>query len=91
DFRQLGFRRHAQQDAQRNLANFGIAINDQLETRFYIAHGESNSDLPGSLTKAQLNADPRQANAGTAANNQKRDLMVERYSNKTVYKLADAR
>jgi iron complex outermembrane recepter protein len=83
-FAQDGFRAHARQDTQRAFANLGYALSDHLETRFYLGAVKSRSELPGSLTWAQLQADPRQANPGSVSGDQRRDIDWLRLSNKTV-------
>jgi iron complex outermembrane recepter protein len=90
-FKQRGFRDHAVQDTGRVFANLGYSISPQLETRFYIGKVESDSELPGSLTKAQLQANAQQAAAGNITGNQKRDIDWQRLSNKTVYALNNQR
>jgi iron complex outermembrane receptor protein len=84
-FAQDGFRRHAVQDTRRLFANLGWMIDRTLETRFYIGWAESDSELPGSITKAQLNTDPRAANPANITGDQKRDIRWTRVSNKTVW------
>lgn len=83
-FRQDGFRDHARQETGRLSANLGLTISPQAETRFYFGHVESRSDLPGSLTRAQLETDPRQASAGNVSADQERNIRWTRLSNKTV-------
>lgn len=83
---QSGYRDHAEQSAQRLFSNFGIKLREDLETRFYIAAVHSDSELPGSLTKAELEANPRQAD--TSANgalnfDNRRDFELFRIANKT--------
>ncbi len=77
---QDGFRDHAQQKNHRVFANSGLRLGKNAETRFYLTAVRTDSELPGSLTKAQLNANPRQ---GSFANNQKRDFDLLRVTNKT--------
>jgi iron complex outermembrane receptor protein len=84
-FKQDGFRRHAVQDSRRVFANLGYAISPQIETRFYIGYAESDSELPGSLSKGQLNSAPRQAAVVNVAQDWKRDIDWTRISNKTVW------
>jgi iron complex outermembrane receptor protein len=84
-FAQDGFRRHAVQDTRRLFANLGWMVDRTLETRFYIGWADSDSELPGSITKAQLNADPRAANPANITGDQKRDIRWTRVSNKTVW------
>lgn len=84
-FRQDGFRDHAQQSTGRLSANLGYQLADNLETRFYLGHVNSDSELPGSLTRAQLESDPRQAAVGNITGDQHRDIRWTRLSNKTVW------
>jgi iron complex outermembrane receptor protein len=73
-FSQEGFRRHAEQEGQRLYANGGFRLSDDIETRFYVTATRGNSELPGNLTKAQLNTDPRQANPVNVITDQRRDV-----------------
>jgi iron complex outermembrane receptor protein len=80
---QNGFRDHAEQSAQRFFANYGIRLRDDLETRFYLTAIHTDSDLPGSLTKAEMEANPRQAFTGAIATDNRRDYELFRFANKT--------
>ncbi|MBX3665945.1 MAG: TonB-dependent receptor [Burkholderiales bacterium] len=84
-FSQDGYRRQSKQANQRLSANAGYRIGTGLETRFYLLHALTDSELPGNLTKAQLNNTPRMANAGNVAGNHHRDFTLTRISNKTVW------
>jgi iron complex outermembrane receptor protein len=86
-----GFQDHSQQEDYRLFGNLGIRLNEQLETRFYVLNANTNSELPGTLTKAQIAANPRSANPANITGNQKRDFDLTRVSNRTVYNLGDAR
>jgi iron complex outermembrane recepter protein len=89
---QNGFRDHAEQSAQRLFSNFGIKLRDDLETRFYIAAIHTDSELPGSLTKAELEANPRQADNsifGAANFDNRRDYELFRVANKTTLRDGD--
>jgi iron complex outermembrane receptor protein len=86
-----GFQDHSKQQDYRLFGNLGIRLNEQLETRFYALNANTNSELPGSLTKARIAANPRSANPANITGNQKRDFDLTRVSNKTVYNLGDAR
>src|SRR5450830_1330504 len=55
---QNGFRHNADQSAQRLNGNVGYKINDNTETRFYLGYVTNDSDLPGQLTKAELQQNP---------------------------------
>ncbi len=89
---QSGYRDHAEQSAQRLFSNFGIKLRDALETRFYIAAIHTDSELPGSLTKAELEANPRQADNsifGAANFDNRRDYELFRVANKTTLRDGD--
>eukprot|EP01030_Chromulinospumella_sphaerica_P009795 gene9795-9608_t len=68
-----------------NALQYGAAISPQLETRFYVIHGDMNQELPGNLSKAQLQTDPTQANAASANTNSQRDFLITRIANKTTW------
>ena len=90
-FDQDGFRRHADQSAQRFFGNAGFRVSPDLETRFYAAYVNTVSQLPGAITKAQLAADPRQANVANVTGDQKRDFDLWRFANKTTLRLGAGR
>ncbi|VWX32544.1 conserved hypothetical protein [Limnobacter sp. 130] len=80
-----GFREFSGQKNTRLNANAGLKISPQLETRFYVIHGDMNQELPGNLSKAQLQTDPTQANAASAGSNSQRDFLITRVANKTTW------
>lgn len=88
-FAQDGFRDHARQDTQRLVGNIGVLLAPSLETRFFVQAAQSDSELPGNLTRQQLRDNPRQAAAGNVTGNQKRDIDLWRVSNRTVWQAAD--
>ena len=51
----------------------------------------TDSELPGELTKEQLEEDPRQADETNVINNWKRDFYLVRLANKTVWDSGDHR
>lgn len=85
-FVQDGYRRHAEQNTQRHFANLGWQLSPTLETRFYLGVVDSDSELPGSLTRRQLQADGRQAAATNITQDQRRDIDWTRVSNKTAWR-----
>lgn len=85
-FKQDGFRTHTEQDNHYEFANVGYKINEDIETRFYFTNAITKAKLGGALTKAQLKADPTQANASSISGNQKRDVHYWRVANKTTIK-----
>lgn len=86
-YEQDGFRDWSQQENERFFGNLGWRLSDAVATRFFLAAVHTDSQLPGSLTKAQLQADPEQANAGSLAGRQKRDFDLYRLANLTVIDL----
>ena len=79
---QNGFRDHAEMENQKIIGNVGIKISNDLETRFYLSAVRSRSQLPGYLTKAELESDPSQADS-TLTNG------IYPYRNKTIdYRIA---
>lgn len=88
-FSQDGFRDHAEQGNQRFFGNFGYRLSTDRETRFFVTAVRTDSELPGNLTKAQLESDPRQAAAGNIALDQKRDFDFYRLANRTSFRLGE--
>jgi iron complex outermembrane receptor protein len=82
---QDGYQAQSRQSNHRLFANLGYRINDRLETRFYLLHAISDSELPGNLSKTEINTNPRLANPGNVAGNHHRDFNLTRLSNKTTY------
>ncbi len=83
---QEGFREHSEQSNQRLFANIGWRINGHLETRAYLTAVHSDSELPGSLTKAELEDAPHRAdrsNFGALRYDNKRDFHLYRIASKT--------
>ena len=62
-----GYRDHSDSDGERFNANMVIEPNDRSSLRFFIAAGTVNLLLPGSLTKAQMEQNPQQANSTAVA------------------------
>lgn len=52
--KQDGFRDHAEMENQKILGNFGVKVSKDMESRFYVAAVRSRAQLPGYLTKAEL-------------------------------------
>lgn len=84
---QEGFREHGEQSNQRFFGNLGFRLDGDRETRFFITAVQTDSELPGNLTKAQLESDPRQAAARNVELDQKRDFGLYRLANRTTFRL----
>jgi iron complex outermembrane receptor protein len=97
--KQDGFRDHAEMENQKILGNFGVKVSKDIESRFYVAAVRSRTQLPGYLTKAELESNPSMAasNVSTATApstvagiysyrvdaNRRRDVDTQRVANKT--------
>ncbi|MDD1978922.1 TonB-dependent receptor family protein [Pseudomonas tussilaginis] len=57
-----GYQEHSSGSSKGIAANVGYHFNPNLETRFYLRYRETENDLAGRLTKAQIKHDPRAAN-----------------------------
>lgn len=88
---QDGFRDHAQMENQKLLGNWGVRLNRDAESRFYVAAVRSRAQLPGYLTQAELKQDPSMANSSRVGSiypyreedNRRRDVDAQRIANKT--------
>lgn len=86
-----GFRDYSQQSNQRVHANLGWRHSEDSETRFYYHFALSDSELPGSLTKAQFEQNPAAASAGNVARIDKRDFSYHRLAVKNTTRFDQAR
>jgi len=84
--RSNGFRDQMDQGNTRLFSNAGYRLSEDLETRFYLTYGDINQEIPGSLSKGQVEDDPSQANPGNVRNNYQRDWEVLRVANKTTWR-----
>jgi iron complex outermembrane receptor protein len=84
-----GFRDWSEQQSLRIFANIGTQISSNLENRFYITWVDSQSQLPGALTKAEMEANPQQANPTSLTGRQRRDYQLLRLANKLTYSDGD--
>lgn len=84
-FVQQGYQQQSEQENQRLFANVGRRLSAELETRFSLLYALTDSELPGNLTKAEINSNPRLANPANVAGNYHRDFNLLRLANKTTY------
>ena len=57
-----GFREHSREDTEILFADLGYKFSDQVENRFYLTLDQTNRNLPGGLTKSEMENEPSQAN-----------------------------
>ncbi|MDX1914788.1 MAG: TonB-dependent receptor [Methylophilus sp.] len=58
-YSQNSYRHDAEQEAQRINGNIGYKVSDDIETRFYIGYTNNDSQIPGNLSKTQLETNPK--------------------------------
>ena len=76
-----GFREHSAEDTERFFGDVGYKINEHLENRFYVTLDRVQRQVPGGLTKNEMQDDPRQADP---------DAIVEDFNKRwTLMRLAD--
>ncbi|MFN4178593.1 TonB-dependent receptor family protein [Phenylobacterium sp.] len=84
-----GWRPQSQQNLQFGALNVGRSFGEGREVRFILNGSNIAQEIPGALTRAQFDADPRQAAAGNVANDQSRNQRGLRGSLRTTWRLAD--
>ncbi|QXH49756.1 TonB-dependent receptor [Pseudomonas fakonensis] len=85
-----GYQDHSSGSSKGIAANLGYRFNANLQTRFYLRYRETENDLAGRLTKAQIKHDPRAANPGYLSRNDRRPQPGSTWvGNKTTFFLDD--
>jgi len=57
-----GFREHSREDTEILFADLGYKFNEEAENRFYLTLDRTDRNLPGGLTKSEMENAPSQAN-----------------------------
>ena len=57
-----GFREHSRENTEILFADLGYKFSDHVENRFYLTLNETDRNLPGGLTKSEMENSPTQAN-----------------------------
>lgn len=83
-----GYRAHNEQRREGLYANAGWRIGEAVTTRFFATLLDNDQELPGTLTRAQVDADPRQASTSAVGGNFQVDVSTLRLANKTRFELA---
>ncbi|MGG2398809.1 TonB-dependent receptor family protein [Pseudomonas sp. SH1-B] len=85
-----GYQDHASGKGKGIAGNFGYHLNENLETRFYLRYRETEHEVPGRLTKAQIKHDPRAAAANNLRIDAHRDQPGSTWiANKTTWQIDD--
>lgn len=80
-----GFRELQRQQRQGLYANAGLQLGESVSTRFYVTHIDNQQQLPGALTRAQFEANPRAAESAAVAGNYRLNVRTWRLANRTVW------
>lgn len=89
--RRDGHRAHSAQARAGLYTNAGWRISDRLSTRLYAAALDIDQELPGALTRSELEATPRRASAAALAGHYQRNVGARRFASKTSWTIDDRR
>jgi len=85
EFKSDGYRQQNSQFDSKFFSNFGYRFNQNIENRTYLTIVNSNLELPGTLTRGQMNSNPKQANSQNLKLKQERNFNLLRLANKTSF------
>ena len=86
-----GYREHNEQRRGGVYANAGWRLTNDAETRFFLTYLDNDQELPGSLTRQELETDPDQANPAALTGDFQLNVETLRLANKTVIPLSGDR
>jgi len=81
-----GFREHSEENTETFFGDVGYKFNENLENRFYLTLDRTDRQLPGGLTKQQLNDDPQQANEDAIEQDFNKEWTFMRLADKISYR-----
>ena len=90
-FTQDGFRAQNEQQTSRFTGTIGWQASDRFTNRIYISHTHADAEIPGAISKAQIDADPTAANPSNLANDYQRNLDITRIADKSAWVEGDNR
>jgi iron complex outermembrane receptor protein len=82
-----GYRGHSAQDTTGVYANAGWKWSDSVSTRFYLTNIETDAQLPGALTRAEVDADPDQASPAAFDADYGKQVDTQRAAVKTTWNI----
>ncbi len=82
-----GYRDHSSQERKGIYLNAGWRLSDAVTTRFYGTYLDNHVQLPGTLTRAQMDADPDQASAPALGGDYGKDVEAWRLASKTTWQI----
>jgi iron complex outermembrane receptor protein len=82
-----GYRDHSAQDRAGAYANVGWRMTDEITTRVYATYVDNDEELPGGLTRAQVDEDPDQANPSAITGNFQKNVETARIAAKMTWQI----
>ena len=80
-----GYRDHSRENTELLFSDFGYKINDNLENRLYVMVDHTDRELPGALTKEQLDKNPTAAETNAVAQDWDKEWIYFRFADKLSY------
>jgi iron complex outermembrane receptor protein len=77
-----GFREHSRENTEILFADAGYKLSEQVENRFYLTLDRTDRELPGGLTKSEMENTPWQANPLAAAQDWNKNWSYVRLADK---------
>jgi iron complex outermembrane recepter protein len=77
-----GFREHSREDTEIFFANLGYKFSEHVENRFYLTLDRTDRNLPGGLTKSEMENTPAQANPLAIAQDWNKEWSYARLADK---------
>jgi iron complex outermembrane recepter protein len=84
-----GFREHSSENTEILFSDLGYKFSDQVENRFYVTMDRTNRNLPGGLTKSEMENDPTQANPLAVAQDWNKEWNYIRMADKLTVRTED--
>ena len=84
-----GFREHSRENTEILFANLGYKFSEQVENRFYLTTDRTNRNLPGGLTKSEMENDPTQANPLAVTQDWNKEWIYIRMADKLTVRTQD--
>ena len=83
-----GYREHSSQHRKGLYVNGGWKLSDSVTTRLYGTYLDNHVQLPGTLTRAQMDADPAQASMPALGGDYGKDVEAWRVASKTTWQIS---
>jgi iron complex outermembrane receptor protein len=84
-----GYRDHNTQQRLGGYANGGWQLSDSVTARVYAAYVDNDEELPGALTRAEVDADAEQASPNAVVGNFQKNVKTARIAAKTMWAIDD--